>query len=211
MIDDASLLRETLPPLHRLAIAYAPAPLRMPTLALLALDARLAATVRSAREPVLAQLRLAWWRERLNEDASHWPKGEPLLAALASWRGEHGGLAALVDGWEALCGEAPHGAANLTALIDARGEAFAALAALAGDRSAADDVCAAARDWAAKDMAARFAHPDDLGALRSIGGKGAAARLPRSLRPLAVLRGAEGGKQDVLTFAKAVRLGLLGR
>jgi hypothetical protein len=36
------------------------------TLALLALDARLAAILRGRREPIAAQLRLAWWREMLD-------------------------------------------------------------------------------------------------------------------------------------------------
>ena len=55
-------LLDTLAPMHRLALAYAPAEARPAWAGLLALDARLAGVVRAAREPVLGQLRLAWWR-----------------------------------------------------------------------------------------------------------------------------------------------------
>src|ERR1700741_297330 len=91
-----------LPPLHRLALAYAAGDARLPTLALLALDTRLAGIVRNSHEPSLAQLRLAWWREQLQVEAADWPRGEPLLAALKSWQGGHLSLVELVNGWEYL-------------------------------------------------------------------------------------------------------------
>jgi phytoene synthase len=79
--------------------------------------------VAGTREPVLAQLRLAWWRDRLAEPAENWPRGEPLLAALTCWQGRHGALAGLVDGWEALLGEAPLAAPALMQLVDGRAAA----------------------------------------------------------------------------------------
>ena len=115
-----------LPPVQRLALAYAPTRARPAWLALLALDTRLAQQVRSAREPMLTQIRLAWWHDRLREPVSAWPQGEPLLVALADWRGQHGSLAQLVDGWEMLLGEAP--------LTDAALEGFVAGRALSIDR-----------------------------------------------------------------------------
>ena len=51
---------------------------------------------------MLAQIRLAWWREMFGRPASDWPAGEPLLAQLAAWDAERAGLAALADGWEAM-------------------------------------------------------------------------------------------------------------
>jgi len=60
-VDHEELL-DSLGPLNRLALAYAPQSTRLPLLALLALDMRLAGIVRNSREPMLAQLRLAWWR-----------------------------------------------------------------------------------------------------------------------------------------------------
>ena len=85
-MSETDSLLGSLPVLHRLALTYAPARATRPTLALLALDARLAGIVRSASEPMLAQLRLAWWREQLEIDLTARPAGEPLLAVLESWR-----------------------------------------------------------------------------------------------------------------------------
>jgi len=91
-----ALLASELPPPQRLALAYAPARARPATLALLALDARLAAILRGRREPLAAQLRLAWWREMFARPPSDWPAGEPLLEALRGWR-DPSGLAALAS------------------------------------------------------------------------------------------------------------------
>ena len=92
-------LAEQLPPPQRLALSYAPPSARCPTLALLALDTRLAGLLRRRGEPVLAQVRLAWWRDILAAEPGGWPEGEPVLALLRSWR-EPAPLVALVDGWE---------------------------------------------------------------------------------------------------------------
>jgi hypothetical protein len=87
--------------------------------------------VRTAREPMLAQLKLAWWRDRLAADPAVWPKGEPLLARLAQWR-EPAGLGALVDGWESLLGEPPLGAGELAAFSEGRAAGRAGCAARRG-------------------------------------------------------------------------------
>lgn len=76
---------DVLPAVSRLVIAYAPGKVREWHETLLLLDARLAGIVRSASEPMLAQLRLAWWRERFAQSVTDWPQGEPLLARLANW------------------------------------------------------------------------------------------------------------------------------
>lgn len=73
--------------------------------ALWQLETRLFGVVAQRREVVLAQIKLAWWRERLAEvaaDAQMLPKGEPLLTELAaSWAGRPS-LAALADAYEAI-------------------------------------------------------------------------------------------------------------
>jgi phytoene synthase len=199
--------------LQRLALAYAPARARLPTLALLALDTRLAGIVRNSHEPSLAQLRLAWWREQLLVDSQAWPRGEPLLAAIGSWRGGHAPLAALVDGWEYLTGPAPLPAADLAAFAQGRGEAFAGLADLLGVARA--PVLALGRQWALADLAAHVAHPEERATAQALlAEQGRPARVGRALRPLAVLhglalRGREG--QSPTTLLTAMRLGLLGR
>ncbi|NIJ36468.1 phytoene synthase [Sphingopyxis panaciterrae] len=79
---------------------------RRPAIAALwALAERLTRLLREAREPLIGQIKLAWWRDMmamLASDPAALPKGEPLLAELqASWGGE-GGLDALVDAAEAM-------------------------------------------------------------------------------------------------------------
>jgi phytoene synthase len=71
-----------LPPLERLAASYAPVATRPLWIGYFALEQRLADAARDGRDAIMIQLRLAWWRDRLAEDATRWPKGEPLLAAL---------------------------------------------------------------------------------------------------------------------------------
>lgn len=73
--------------------------------ALWGLAARLTKLLVDAREPLIGQIKLAWWRDMtamIAGDPGALPKGEPLLAELqASWAGQ-GGLDALVDAAEAM-------------------------------------------------------------------------------------------------------------
>lgn len=211
-------LSESLPPEQRLALAYAPARARAATLGLFALDARLAGVVRNASEPLLGQIRLAWWRDRLGENPQSWPEGEPLLALLRPW-GEHAAvLRSLVDGWEALMGEPP----AFEALAEGRAQACAALAIVLGETDFASEAERAGRSWALADMAGRLSSPDELAVVASMLNVQDLRRatLPRTLRPLAILhglarravrhpeRGLIGGP---LALLSAVRLGILGR
>jgi phytoene synthase len=73
--------------------------------ALWKLEARLFGVVALRREPVLAQIKLAWWRERLDQVANApdtLPKGEPLLAELALTWGGHTSLAPVAAAYEAI-------------------------------------------------------------------------------------------------------------
>jgi len=73
--------------------------------ALWALAARLTRLLIDAREPLIGQIKLAWWRDMaamLASEPGALPKGEPLLAELAAtWAGQ-GGLDALADAAEAM-------------------------------------------------------------------------------------------------------------
>ncbi|MBU6166280.1 MAG: squalene/phytoene synthase family protein [Alphaproteobacteria bacterium] len=67
-----------------LACLYAPAAARPGLIALMALDCELAQLVVTTTEPMLGEIRLAWWRERLEAlDRGEVP-AQPLLAALAA-------------------------------------------------------------------------------------------------------------------------------
>ncbi|MCW1383494.1 hypothetical protein OLX02_11755 [Novosphingobium sp. KCTC 2891] len=189
--------RALLTPVERLAVAYAPAAVRDLWTGLLALEHRLADAAREGRDPIMIQLRLAWWRDRFDAPAVTWPKGEPLLALLAPWEAERTALRGLVDGWEAK----NVGEDGGTELARTRVEALAALARLAG--------VAERHQPALRDAAGEW-HGTVPVTART------APRLPRSLRPLVILRGLAlreraGQAAPLRQFAALLRLGLLGR
>ena len=216
MPTDAELLG-TLAPTHRLALAYAPAQCRRAWLGFLALDARLASVVRAAREPVLGQLRLAWWRERLTETSP--ARGEPLLYMLESWGPQRQALVTLVDGWEGMLGEAPLGARALAAFAEGRAVSAAALAHVCNLADHAGAAERMARKWGLGDLTRHLTHPDERAAALALlaAQDWIPARLPRALRPLVVLhalarRQRRGPQPEGLAaFLSVMRLGILGR
>jgi phytoene synthase len=213
---DRTLL-DALPAPQRLALSYAPAAARAPTLALLALDARLGAAMRQRREPVLVQMRLAWWRDTLRANPGTWPARDAVLELLRGWR-DPAALVSLVDGWEALLGETLDASA-MAAFAGGRGEAFGHLASELGADPAAASDCA--RLWALGDLAANLSDPLERTAVIEAAAKWPRCpRLPRPLRPLEVLAGLAGrslarGGSPLLdgpaAMLLAVRLGIAGR
>lgn len=182
------VLLDELPTAQRLALAYAPGRAKPPTLALLALDARLAKTMQRKGEPVLAQMRFAWWRETLAKAPEQWPQGDEVLALLREWR-DPAALAPLVDGWEMLLAESLDAAA-IAEFAGGRGRAFGQLAAELGADADARAATNCGRIWALGDLAGNIADPAEreavLEAARRLPPCGS---LPRALRPLAVLAG----------------------
>lgn len=218
MIPD--VLIEQLPVHLRLALSYAPAHARGLTLGLLALDCRLAGIVRNSREPLLGQVRLAWWRDRFGEGAESWPEGEPLLALLRPWADQSAALSGLVDGWEDLFGDPPLSGEALGRLADGRASAFGGLARLL--KAEPDEAIRAGRGWALVDLSGKLGDPDERAEARNLAEQQDWRRpsLPRSLRPLAVLHGLARramtrGDSQLLSGGVAglvaLRLGLLGR
>ena len=205
-----------LPPAQRLALSYAPYAARPVTLALLALDARLAAVVRKRGEAVLAQMRLAWWRDLLAADPAGWPAGEPVLGLLRTWR-DPAALGPLVDGWEALLGETLDAPA-----IDefARGRA-GGIAQLAREVGAdAGPAAAGGRLWALGDLAAHLSDHAERAAVIAAADGLHRPHLPKSLRPVAVLAGLARRSLDrdgapLLdgpgAMLSALRVGIIGR
>ena len=212
------ILLDAMPAPQRLALTYAPPRARAPWLALLALDARLALLVRGARDPLLGQIKLAWWRERLAEDAGRWPAGEPVLAALRAWNGGHTALVAMVDGWEELLGDAALPEAAITRHAAGRAASLTALATVLGHSAHEKAVRAMGEEWALADFAAHAADPAhrDRAQTLALSGPWQSARLPRDLRPLAVLhalarRSLQDSRGPLIDLAVAMRVGLLGR
>lgn len=183
------LLLNQLPAPLRLALAYAPRAVRPVAMALFALDQRLERQVRQTSEPILGQVRLAWWRERLAE-LPQLPAGEPLLAACAAAQLHGPALIGLVDGWEAVLLAEDHAAA-VAALAETRGALFAALAAAAGAEAHSEQARLAGKRWALADLAMQGGQ-SEIGQVARAELKGlltSRQRLPRSLRTLAMLDG----------------------
>ena len=204
---------------RRLALAYAPAPARALWLGLFALDARLGAVVRSAHEPLLAQIKLAWWRDELTKPAAVRALGEPLLELLDSWSDQTAALCALVDGWEVLLSEQPLSSDAMMQIADARAQACVGLAALLGHTAALSEIERAARGWALAELGASLTEPGQKSSALGLNAQHdwRRARLPREMRPLQVLHGLaarQRGRSSLMpgpiAGLRAVRLGLLG-
>lgn len=206
-----------LPTPQRLALSYAPRAARLPTLAVMAFDVRLAAIVRATHEPLLGQIRLAWWRDRLIEGPESWPHGEPVLQALAGWGEAAAQMRALVDGWEALLGD---DSARVGRLSSARSSAFGVLAERlgVGTRQAKQ----AAYGWSLVDCAQNLADPELVDETAALIGQTEwpELRLARALRPLQVLYGLarrerSADRPQLLgspgAGIAAMRIGLFGR
>jgi phytoene synthase len=88
-----------------LAALFAPEPARVGLLALLAFDHELARTRHVAREPMLARIRLEWWREAVAEMAGDGrPRAQPVVESLSETVRRHSlppqSLLALIDARE---------------------------------------------------------------------------------------------------------------
>lgn len=200
---------------QRLALAYAPARARPRFAGLFTLDRLLGQALAQTREPLAAQLRLAWWRDTLADPAS--PLPDPRLTSLRGGTALPGSLEAMVDGWELLLAEVP----DLAAAVGKRAEPYGALADDLGCSAAGVAASrAAAERWLMVDLAGHLSNP----ALREQALEFARAMpppggLPRVMRPLAVLGGlasravARGGALigDRWSPLAAMRLGIFGR
>lgn len=180
---------DPIPPEAELALAWSPPKLRAPLTTAIQLDRRLARIVAHTTEPMLGQMRLAWWRDALGKPPSDRPRGDAVLDAVGrDWAGREAALIAMVDGWEVLVTADHLGPSEIEAFGSRRGAFFGALG---NDRSPAGDnrVAAAAFRWAIADAAAGVSGGSERALLIEAGlaRAGAGGRLPRELRGLAVL------------------------
>lgn len=209
------MVNENLPDHLAVALAWQPMVARAALAALFALDTRLAGIVGQAREAMLAQIKFAWWRERLAEVADDRPAGEPLLAAIGStWAGREKPLLTLVDGWEEMLGEDEPMEGSISRFAHARGAALAGLAGIVGGDS--EKAANAGRRWAL----AEVAHGAGSEPARALGlALPPPASLSRNLRGVAVLDGlaARSLVRGEPMLARrgaalaAMRLGMFGR
>lgn len=147
-------------PERALAMTYA-APAHRPALAALwALDDRLAAILRTTREPIVGQMRLTWWHDALSALDESAPPAEPVLEALARHvvpRVAGRRLADLVEGWEALLEPTLDLAAVQAHATHRGGGLFTAMATIVGVDDPA--VATAGAGWALADLAGHLEAP----------------------------------------------------
>ena len=105
-------------------------------------------------EPMLGQMRLAWWRDALAKPVAERPRGDLVLDGIGlHWAGRENALAAMVDGWEVLVTAEAIGIEEARVLGTGRGAFFAALDQR-DDRAGQDRLAAAGYRWALADAAA---------------------------------------------------------
>ena len=162
---------------------YWPVELRPAFDALFSLDDALADVVERAREPTLGAIKLAWWRERLEELEQGKVPAEPRFQAVAAEllpRGVTGAaLGALTDGWTTLLEAEPD--------IERVGESGAKLFAIAAGLLEASDplIATAGRLYRQEQVARRelMAVHWPMDELHQLAGH----RFAKRLRPLTAL------------------------
>lgn len=199
---------------ERLAQVYAPANLQARYHAFFMFDALLGSIARSVGEPLPAQLKLAWWRDacgRLPDAREH-----PVLEALGECSiAPPPLLVALVDAWEEVAVAEHDPPCSVEAVAKARSALIQHFTSLPDA-----DVENATRLWTLVGLSAQAAYSGESAGIGADGASISLTRLPRRLRPLAVLAGlaqrsaARGGGPllgDRLSPLVAIRLGIFGR
>lgn len=214
---------ENLPDEARLALAYTGQDLRGALTIFFEFDARLARIVAATTEPMLGQMRLAWWRDTLGQTPAERPSGDQVLDAIGErWGGAEGALIAVVDGWERMLSEPPLQREAALAFVEGRAQGLSALAALSGANAlVADKIRAAGRFWALADAASHIAQEAERQTLLELV-RDLPVRMPLSapFRGVAVLgalaeRAIKAGGTPMMAgrgaALTALRAGLLGR
>lgn len=187
----------------------------------LQLDRRLGQFVSQSKEPMLTQMRLAWWRDQFGKAISDRPTGDPILDAMSvTWSGEENALVALVNGWEALLSPPPLGEEAALEFATGRSACFAAMARMAGGDPANASHCGAM--WAFADLASRMSDADEIAVVGELAQEQCdrTMRLPFRLRSLVILGFlgrkalARGGGPFIIgrrDLAHVFRIGMFGR
>ncbi len=201
-------------------LAMMPIRARAAIRAIWAFDASLAGVVArgAGGEAMLAQLRLAWWRDEIADLSGLKNRPDPVLSALAEVVPITGD-AALVDlhtAWEALLLAHPFDAAEAIRHADRRGQALEGLscAVLKVDVLMGSTI---GSNWAATDLALHVGDPDIRAALfdHVVRAPNNATGAPRALKALAgwsrriaARRGKPAPLRDQLYL---LRMGMIGR
>lgn len=210
-------------PEYRIALAYAHPDDRLAYHAMFELDRRLADIVAGSSEPMIGQLRLAWWRDVLGKQPADRPSGEPLVAALnTAWGAHSGGLETLVDAWEGiLLAETLDRNAALQ-FVEGRGASWTALAGGPLSVENPSEITLAAQAWFLADLLSHLSDAEEREVVAGLANsmKLRSTRHPRRLRPFAILSAlgsralAAGGISPMEgrgAALLALRIGIFGR
>jgi phytoene synthase len=197
-----------LDPDRTLALTYVPAERRPALASLWRLDAALGAVLAGGREPLISQIKLAWWRDSLARLDQAPPPAEPVLQEVARHilpRGIKGSqLARMEEGWSILLGSEALTASDLDNYSGSRGALlFRHSSQLLGIQMNAR-VKRAGEGWALADLARHSNEVDATAALEAARERLSDVveqRWPKSLRPLGMLamlarRDADRGLED---------------
>lgn len=213
---------DSFPPEIAIAVGYAPQKWRAHWNALFGLDQRLAKLISTTSEPMLAQIKLAWWRDRLSERVDRRPNGDQVLDQLRLWAGSEKPLIALINAWEVLVTD-DLDKGRVSEFLSGRAEPFAELAKLAGFAELEEAALRAGKIWAMSDLVAHLSNEDERNELLtefSELGASQTSNWPKDIRPLAVLevlakRHLSSPDKPILTRRRdallALRAGLIGR
>lgn len=120
--------------------------------AIWAFDERLAQVARTTSEPMIGQMRLAWWGEVIADMAAKRGQGEPVVDRMREVGAmDAPGLPAIIDGWEAVVLDSEMDSKSLLDYAAGRGEGL--FRALAGTGDIPPFLEQAGRAWALWDLA----------------------------------------------------------
>jgi 15-cis-phytoene synthase len=184
-----------LPP-QRLALAYAKQDLRRGFGLLLALDDRLELIFRKAGEPLIAQMRLAWWNDVISKPLHERPVGEPLLAILATVEEDNPTLniatamLKLVEAWDLLLAHSLWSPEALHEYAAARSSAIFGWYTVSVGSSENDNALLHQMgiDWALYDLLGRCRNEDEFHIIKAAQVVAPQyRRVPRRLRSLSII------------------------
>lgn len=170
-----------------LALGYVPKSVRSAVAALWQLDETLGRIVATTTEPMIGQMRLTWWHERLCALDVGDHAAEPILTKMAEDVLPHdvkgADLAVLIEGWEALLEPLPLSEGTLGLFAEQRGGAlFRMTTRLIGGQGSD----AAGEGWALMDFALKCSDPVTAERAAAMAG-GRLLRVESMARPLRIL------------------------
>lgn len=186
VIDDAT---DPFPPEIVLALVHTPVSVRERLRTAFALDRRLAKIVAGTTEPMLGQMRLAWWRDMLGAESAERPLGDQVLDTISMhWRDDAECLMELVNAWEQMLGAPPLSQDAIQEFGRGRGGIFVASLNSAGDHLQHGEAFRAGQRWALTDAALNIGNDQERGAFKRVAkGVPATGTLRAPYKGLAIL------------------------